>query len=354
MEKKISNASLGFQKNILNKFQGFDENDFARVIEEHKERYVVQNEQGSFSAEITGQLRFTASDRSDFPVVGDWVRIQIFDEDKALIHEVAHRERALTRQAVGRDAEVQYIASNIDTAFIVEAVNRDFNLNRMERYMTLCYDAGIRPVFILNKVDLISENKLEEMKFEIENRLFDIDLICTSATSSEGMSLMKAAIEEAKTYCFLGSSGVGKSSLINALFDDQFLVTGEIGEGTDRGKHTTTSRSLHVLPSGGILIDNPGTREVGMVSDNDGLSTTYSYIEELADQCRFSDCTHTHERGCAVIEAVNNDEIPEEAYQNYLRLGREQAHFESTVAERRKKGKDLARMVKDVKRLKNR
>ncbi|OHX68590.1 ribosome small subunit-dependent GTPase A [Flammeovirga pacifica] len=350
----MSNAALGFPKSILNNYQEFNENDFGRVIEEHKERYVVQNELGSFSAEITGQLRFTATDRSSFPVVGDWVRMQIFDEDKALVHEVVHRERALTRQAVGRDAEVQYIASNIDTAFIVEAVNRDFNLNRMERYMTLCYDAGIHPVFILNKVDLISEDRLEEMKFEIENRLFGMDLICTSATSTEGMSKLKDTIEEAKTYCFLGSSGVGKSSLINVLFDDQLLATGAIGDGNDRGKHTTTSRSLHVLPSGGILIDNPGTREVGMVSDNDGLSTTYAYIEDIAEDCRFSNCTHVHEKGCAVIEAVNNEEISEEAYQNYLRLGREQAHFESTVAERRKKGKDLARVIKDVKRLKNR
>ncbi|WP_211093162.1 ribosome small subunit-dependent GTPase A [Flammeovirga agarivorans] len=354
MESKITNASLGYNSNIQNNLGPLFQGEIARVVSEHKERYIVRNESGVYEAEITGQLRFTAEERSDYPIVGDWVSITEYDEGKALIHQVVYRDQVLKRQAVGKSGEAQYIASNIDVAFIVEGVNRDFNINRLERYMTLCYDANIQPVFILNKVDLVSDLELEEIKLEVENRLIGVEMLCTSVDQQIGIEQLTALIQEGKTYCFLGSSGVGKSSLINILLKDEMMTTGRIGERNDRGKHTTTYRSLFLMPSGGILIDNPGVREVGMVDSQHGLEHTFPLIQEKASQCRFSDCTHEHEKGCAVIEAVNSGEIPEDAYHNYMKLQKEQEHYESSELEKRRKGKALARMVKDAKRIKNR
>ena len=266
----ITLDQLGFNSTIYNSNSSVERQEWARVISEHRERYVVQNEEGTFDAEIMGHLRYTAEDRIDFPMVGDWVQIMPFDEGKALIQQVLYRENILKRQAVGKDGEAQYIASNIDEAFIVFSANRDFNLNRVERYVLLCYEANIQPSLILSKADLIDNETLVSMETEIFERFPELSLIITQKEDKEAVDHLRDAIFPQKTYCFLGSSGVGKSTLINLLLGSEKMLTLEIGDITNRGKHTTTHREVIVLPQGGVLIDNPGMREVGMTSSTDG------------------------------------------------------------------------------------
>ncbi|NME71035.1 ribosome small subunit-dependent GTPase A [Flammeovirga aprica] len=352
--KTNSLEQLGFNSNIYSTHSQLNREEWARVIAEHKERYLVQNEEGTFEAEIMGHLRFTAEDRTDFPMVGDWVQIMPFDEGKALIQQVLYRQNILKRQAIGKDGEAQYIASNIDKAFIVFSANRDFNLNRVERFVVLCYDANITPLLILSKADLVSQEDLHEMQLQILERFPELEVLTTKIDDEACIQELKLKIEQDKTYCFLGSSGVGKSTLVNLLLGEDKMLTLEIGTGTNRGKHTTTHRELSVMKDGGVLIDNPGMREVGMTSSSDAMEDAFPLIMELSEQCKFSDCTHQHEKGCAVIEAVHEGEISEEAYENFLKLNREQEHYASSEADKRKKGKSLAKMVKTVKQHKER
>ena len=236
----------------------------GRVILEHKERYMVRTEQGEINCELIGNLRFTAQRRSDFPAAGDWVAIQEYDTNKGLIHVIYPRENILERQAVGRNGEKQIIATNIDYGFIVQSVNRDYSINRLERYITICHSADIKPLIILNKIDLIGKNQLAGLLDEIDQRINDVSVFALSNLTGEGLDQIEPMIKSGKTYCLLGSSGVGKSSLINSLAGHTVMKTGGISEAIDRGKHITTHRELIVLESGGVIIDNPGIREVGI------------------------------------------------------------------------------------------
>ncbi|RDY62006.1 ribosome small subunit-dependent GTPase A [Flagellimonas nanhaiensis] len=327
--------------------------DVGRIISEHKERYVVKTETNEYDGEIIGNLRFSASSRADFPAVGDWVAISPYDEDKVLIHAILPRKTVLERQAVGKHGEKQIIATNIDFALIMQAVDRDFNVNRIERYLTICHTSKVKPIIVLNKIDLISEVELEGHIDEVRKRISDAPILAISNESQEGIQQLSNRIEKGKTYCLLGSSGVGKSTLLNSLMGKDLMRTGSIGLGTNRGKHVTTHRELRVLENGGILIDNPGMREVGIVDSSDGLEVTFDTIMELSKECKFKDCSHTTETGCAVISAVDNGEIDETSYDNYLRMEREKSHFEMTVAQKRKKDKDFGKMVKNFQKNKN-
>jgi ribosome biogenesis GTPase len=326
----------------------------GRVISEHKERYRVRNEKGEFEAEVVGNLRFTARGRSDFPAVGDWVAISEYEENKVLIHAIFPRRTVIEREAVGKQGEKQMIATNIDSAFIVQAVDRDFNINRIERYLTICYASGVKPVIILTKTDLIAKAQLEDILSSVKERVSEVPIIPISNETLAGHEALKNHIEKGLTYCLLGSSGVGKSTLMNHLSGRDLMQTGSISESTNKGRHVTSHRELIVLDSGGIIIDNPGMREVGIADASAGLDTTFEMIVSLSGQCRFHDCTHVHESGCAIREAVENGEIDQASYENYLRMEREKQHFESTVAERRKKDKDFGKMVKTVMKTKKR
>jgi ribosome biogenesis GTPase len=326
----------------------------GRVIAEHKERYVVSTETGELDAEITGNLRFSAKSRADFPAVGDWVALIPYDGNAAIIHQVLPRFSVLMRQAAGQQGEVQIIAANIDFAFIVQTVDRDFNINRLERYLTICYASKVEPVIVLTKTDLANEQRLAEISNSIKQRIRNVSLFTISNQTLIGFETLQQFIEKGKTYCMLGSSGVGKSTLLNNLAGKNVMKTGTISSHSDRGRHVTSHRELMVLENGGILIDNPGMREVGITETSGGLETTFDQILSLAENCRFKDCSHTSEAGCAVIEAVENGEIEQNAYDNFLKMEREKAHFESTVAERRKKGKELAKVVKNYKKDKKR
>ncbi len=323
--------------------------EIARITSEHKDRYTLKNNHGNWDGEIIGNLRFSAQSRGDFPVVGDWVLVSNYDDNKVLIHKIFSRKNVLKRQSVGKESEEQFIAANIDSAFIVESVNRDFNINRFERYITLCYEASIEPVLVLNKSDLIPIEKLEQLQELVKIRIPNVQLITTSCLSEDGISEMRKVISFGKTYCFLGSSGVGKSTLINLICGEEILHTNIIGDATQRGKHTTTHRELILLENGGVLIDNPGMRGVGIANASDGLDKTFYLIKQLAQNCKYNDCTHQYESGCAVKEAVDKGELDSESYQNYLRMLKENQHYQSSEMERKQKGKSLSKHIKQFK-----
>lgn len=332
---------------IENNLQDFE---IGRVIAEHKERYIVKTEKGDVDAEITGNLSYSAAGREDFPAVGDWVALSIFDSGTAIIHKVLPRFSVISRPAVGQHGQIQLIATNVDYAFLVQAVDRDFNLNRLERYLNICYSSGVEPLIVLTKTDLIDEHRLSELTDSVTQRIKSVPVLAVSNETQSGYPALAASIKKGKNYCFLGSSGVGKSSLVNNLSGRSKMKTAAISDSTQKGKHITTHRELVVLENGGILIDNPGMREVGVADSGQGLETTFDNIIRYARNCKFVDCTHTSELGCAVREALEEGEIDQDAYDNYQRMQREKAHFESTVAERRKKEKKFGKFMKDFKK----
>ncbi|MFH0759375.1 MAG: ribosome small subunit-dependent GTPase A [Bacteroidota bacterium] len=324
--------------------------EIGRVIAEHKERYIVRTSESEFDAEITGNIRFTAQSREDFPAVGDWVAIQMYESDFAIIHKILPRSSVLRRKAVGQFGEIQIIATNIDCAFLVQAVDRDFNINRLQRYLTICNASKVRPVIILSKIDLIDEDQLSEILKRIKIRINHVPVIPVSNQSLEGYDTITSSIEKGKTYCMLGSSGVGKSTLINNLSGKTIMRTDAISQSTHKGRHITSHRELIVLEKGGILIDNPGMKEVGITDSTGGSEITFDMIARLSENCKFKDCSHTNETGCSVLEAVDKGELDPASYDNYQKIRKEKAHFESTVAEKRKKDKEFGKFIKNFKK----
>jgi len=343
---------LGYNKNLerFRKQQNLDLFDVGRVILEHKDRYVVKTNTTEFDAELIGNLRFTAESRYDLPAVGDWVAISAYDENKALIHAVYPRHAIIERQSAGKSVQTQIIATNVDFGLIVQSVNRDFNINRLERYLTICNTSNVEPIIILSKIDLIEEQALNKHLDQIKERIKDIDIITISNQSNVGLDKIKAILEKGKTYCLLGSSGVGKSTLLNKLSGKELMNTAEISERIDRGKHVTSHRELVVLENGGIFIDNPGMREIGITNTSGGLEITFDEIVELSHRCKFNNCTHTSEDGCAIQNAVENGEIDSESYANFQKMEKERAFFESSAEEKKKKDKNFGKMIKSVKK----
>ncbi len=322
----------------------------SRVIIEHRERYTIQSEQGIFTAEITGNLRFSASSRLDFPAVGDWVKAMQVDAETAIILEILPRFSILQRQAIGQHGESQVIATNIDGAFIVQSFGHDFNLNRLERYLTICHGAGIEPYIILTKTDLTDPASVATHLEKIKGRVSDVPILPISSMTGEGYEELKALLKPENTYCFLGSSGVGKSTLVNGLLGEGYLKTSEVSTSTAKGRHTTSHRELIMLPNHGVIIDTPGMRELGMTDQAEGLEQTYEIIHELAETCRFKDCTHITEEGCAVLEALENDSLDAGLYENFMKLQREQEHYTATVREKRAKSKQQGKLYKSIQR----
>ena len=318
---------------------------FARVIAEHKGAYKVKNINGEYLAKITGRHKYKALSREDYPAVGDWVTITEIDNNKATIRRILPRKTILRKKYSNKE-ENQIIATNIDVAFIIESVDRDYNLNRFERYIILAKDSKIKPVIVLNKIDLISDEKLKFKVNQIKDRFNDVDIILSSATIKQGTEKLKEYIKRGKTYCFLGSSGVGKSSLINKLLEKNTIKTNKVSDYSQRGMHTTTSREIYILENGGILIDNPGTREVGIADSNAGIKDVFTDIEELSENCKYNDCSHTNEPGCAVLNAVESKKLDKNKYSNYIKLKKETEHYNMTGLEKRRKNRQFGKYVK--------
>lgn len=324
--------------------------EIGRIISEHKERYIVKTENGEFEAEITGNMRFSASSREDYPAVGDWVALTTYDSDYAVINKIIPRISIISRQAVGQFGEIQIIATNIDYALIVQSVDRDFNINRLERYLTICNSSKVSPIIVLTKTDLLQEQQMINILESIKQRISEIPVIPVSNETRNGYETLIKIIEKGKAYCMLGSSGVGKSTLMNNLSSKNIMRTDTISKSTNKGRHVTSHRELIVLDNGGILVDNPGMREVGIVDTSNGLETTFDNISRFSRNCKFKDCTHTHETGCSVLAAVEKGEIDKKSYENYLKMEKEKAHFESSIVEKRKKEKDFGKMMKNYKK----
>ncbi|HEX7493419.1 MAG TPA: ribosome small subunit-dependent GTPase A [Bacteroidales bacterium] len=343
-------SDLGYSTEIGSFMRDNNLSEFTvgRVTQEHRERYIVSTGEDEYDAEITGNLRFTADSRAGFPAVGDWVAMSLYDSNSAIIHKVLPRKTVLERQAVGKTGEKQIISSNIDVALIIQSIDNNFNINRLERYLAICYASGIEPILIISKIDLSSDAEIRYVMNNLETREKKIKTILLSNISMKGMDEIMEFLQKGKTYCVVGSSGVGKSTLINNLLKKNILKTGAISESTNKGKHVTSHRELFVLENGGIIIDTPGMKELGMIENSDGVRTTFEEIFNLSLSCKFPDCTHTTEAGCAILEALNCGSIDKETLENFRRIVREQQRFQSTIAEKRKKDREFGKMAKSI------
>lgn len=350
--EKLTLNDLGYNADLEHYCKDNNLKSFTigRIISEHKDRYVVKTEIKEYDSELIGNLRFTADNRYDLPAVGDWVAVSEYDENKALIHAIFPRHSIIERQAVGKTGQIQIIATNIDYGLIVQSVNRDFSINRLERYLTICNASKVKPLIVLSKIDLIDELALETILTQIKERIKDVPLIAISSQTQIGLDELEGIISKGKTYCLLGSSGVGKSTLLNKIAGEELMTTNAISQSIDRGKHVTSHRELHVLKNGGILIDNPGMREVGLSDSNSGLEMTFDDIVKLSFDCKFKDCTHTNEKGCAILEALDSGHIDSNSYSNFQKMQREQAHFNASQVEKKQKDKSFGKMVREVKK----
>jgi ribosome biogenesis GTPase len=264
----------------------------------------------------------------------------------AIIHEVLPRKTFLRRKAAGKKTDYQIIASNIDSAFIMQSCDHNFNIPRMERYLIMVNDGRIEPIILLSKTDLISAQELENRISALRQAQIHAPVIAFSNTDPEGILKVQEALHTGKTYCLLGSSGVGKTTLLNHLLGKEAFETNPVREKDSRGRHTTTRRQLTVLENGALLIDTPGMRELGLMGVGASIDDSFSDIQELSKNCRFSDCTHTSEPGCAIAQALATHALDEERYKNYTKLLKESAFHEMSYIERRKKDKQFGKMVK--------
>ncbi|MCL4517391.1 MAG: ribosome small subunit-dependent GTPase A [Firmicutes bacterium] len=322
----------------------------ARVASEYQDIYRLYTEQGEVLAKVSGKLRFQARGRQDFPAVGDWVAINTGANGAPAENEVANQtainpsqaaitpNQAVTIQAVlprrskfsrklaGRTTEEQVVAANVNTVFLVTALNGDFNPRRMERYLTMAWESGANPVIILNKADLCDNVELKIA--ESAAVAIGAPIHAISCTREEGLDALAPYLKKGCTVALLGSSGVGKSTLVNRLVGDDIRQVRDVRGGDDRGRHTTTNRDLIRLPQGGLIIDTPGMRELQLWDADKGLQDTFEDIAALAGQCRFRDCRHRSEPGCAVQEALISGELDSGRYESYRKLQKELAYLD--------------------------
>ena len=327
------------------------EYSLARVTAVNKDNYTIRNEEAEIPAEVTGKLMYGAASNLDLPAVGDWIYVQYFNEDTfAIIHEILPRKSLLKRKAAGKKIEYQLIASNIDFAFIMQSADVDFNLRRLERYLIMVNESHIQPVILLSKSDLITPQNLKKEILEIKNTNPGCEILAFSNKTGKGLGEIKKILKQGKTYCLLGSSGVGKTTLINRLIGEDVFATGAVREKDGKGIHITARRQLIILDQGGMIIDTPGMRELGNIGAQTGLEATFKDILALAQDCHFKDCTHINEPGCAVIKAVKDGKLSEKRYQNYLKTRKESEFYEMSYIERRDKDKKFGKFIKVAKK----
>jgi ribosome biogenesis GTPase len=317
----------------------------ARVTAVDRTGYVIRDEHGELTAELTGRLRFDAESSIDLPCVGDWVCARYQDaRSHATIHGVLPRKSFLRRKAPGKDIDFQMIAANIDVAFVIQSCHFDFNVRRLERYLVMVREGHVEPVLLLTKIDLVDALELESLIGRIRLAGIEERIVTLSNVTGAGLDQVRELLVPGRTYCLLGSSGVGKTTLINRLAVGSGLETRGVSH-TGEGRHTTTRRQLVVLEGGALLIDMPGMRELGMLGVSEGLDDTFADIGELAKNCRFADCGHSSEPGCAVRAAIERHDLGEERLQDYRKLSKESAFHDLSYVERRKKDRDFGRIV---------
>ncbi len=312
------------------------EQRIARVTAVDRGWYTVRNEAGEVAAQATGKFLHTTESTSDMPCVGDWVCVHYDSEDAASIHAILPRKSFLRRKSAGKDIQLQMIAANIDVAFIVQACQDDFNVPRLERYLVMVSEGQVEPVLVLAKTDLVSADALAQLIAEIRGAGISARIIALSNVTGAGLEQVKELMGLGKTYCLLGSSGVGKSTLINRLTGLDTLKTGRVSA-SGEGRHTTVRRQLIVLEQGGMIIDTPGMREIGIFAASEGMDDNFDDIKELSRSCRFSNCSHRNEPGCAVLQAIKGGSLPLARYGNYVKLKQESELNETSYSDKRKK-----------------
>jgi ribosome biogenesis GTPase len=322
---KANLYKVGLTERFVQQATMFEGLHLARVSVQHRDLYKVVTETGEIQAEISGKLGYIARDNSDYPVVGDWVMVDRVDDSggNAIIHHILHRKSAFTRKAAGTSNQIQVVSANIDIVFICMSLNNNFNLRRLERYLAIAWDSMATPVVVLTKSDLCDD--VAAKLSAVHSVAIGVDVLVTSCKGEGGYQTVAEYIGKGKTAVFIGSSGVGKSTLINCMVGVEILTTNEI-DADDKGRHTTTHRQLISLPNGGVIIDTPGMRELQIESAN--LSKSFIDIDELAQNCRFSNCTHQNEPGCAVREAINTGIIAADRLDSYNKLQTEMKYQE--------------------------
>ena len=349
MENKMDIKDYGLKNNLT------EDSDkiVARIIAVHKDRYEIVCNNGQGFAKIKRGIYYDNPD-SIYPTTGDFVLIEWNDSGDSMIYETLKRESSFSRTASSSDRNKelhnqheQLVAANFDYVFIMQSVNNNFNINRIERYLSLAWKSGGIPVIILTKSDLVSN--IQKYIDEVQDVAFGVDVYAVSTITKEGLDDIKKYFTKGNTIVFLGSSGVGKSTLVNTLYGKEVMKTSEIREDDSRGRHTTTSRNLIMLPNGAMVIDTPGMRELGMWDAEAGISKTFSDVEQYIGMCKYTDCTHTNEPGCKILEAIENGELSKERFEQYLKLQKESRYntdSEQYLRDKREKFKTISKMKK--------
>ncbi|MDZ5473114.1 ribosome small subunit-dependent GTPase A [Bacillus sp. 31A1R] len=344
--------SLGFNEYVKNEFEKFESQDVlvGRVALEHKRLYRVWTDEGELLCEVSGKFSYEASSREDYPAVGDWVVIKArVYEQKGTILAVLPRKSKFSRKVAGQTTDEQIVATNVDTVFLVNSLNDDLNLRRLERYLLLTWESGANPVIVLTKADL--SNDVAEKMAEVESVALGVPVISVSVVNGIGLEQLQTFLKPGETIALLGSSGVGKSTLTNYFVGEEKQKVQGIREDDDKGRHTTTHRELILTPSGAILIDTPGMREIQLWESESGLAESFSDIEILAEDCRFRDCKHDDEPGCAVRTAIEEGQFDQDRLISYKKLLKELAFLDRKMdkraqAEEKKKWKNITKHVK--------
>jgi ribosome biogenesis GTPase len=323
--------------------------DLARVAAVHKDRYTLSNGEADIQSELIGKIMFSASSPLDYPAVGDWVLANFYDENTfAIIHEILPRKSLLKRKTPGKKVDFQLIAANIDVAFVVQSLNENFNLRRLERYLVMVNESNIQPIVLLSKSDLLASEDIADKINDIQEAMPDLQVIPFSNENEFGLDSAREIMQPGLTYCLLGSSGVGKTTLLNNLIGEARFKTKIVSKKESKGRHATTHRQLIKLDWGALVVDTPGMRELANFSVTTGLEETFSEIIKLAEDCQFNDCTHVEEKGCAVLGAVENGLVSADRYQNYIKMNKESNYNEMTYLEKRKKDKQFGKHCKSV------
>jgi len=321
----------------------------ARIVSVHKDSYTVTKGAEDIFAELSGNLLYSTKSASDLPTTGDWVYADFYDDDThAIIYGVFPRKTLLKRKAAGKLVDIQLIAANIDVAFIIQSLNDNFNLRRLERYLVMVNESGIKPVILLSKCDLVPKEEVDEIKENVLGIAPQTTVMEFSNLNRKNIDSVANSLKSGFSYCLLGSSGVGKTTLLNSLIGNDKFETLSVSKIQSKGRHTTTSRQLVRLESGAMIIDTPGMRELGNMSVDDGLDETFSEILELSQSCKFSNCSHTNEKGCVILAAIKAGDLSEQRYQNYLKMKKESEFNQMSYLEKRKKDKSLGKLIKST------
>jgi ribosome biogenesis GTPase len=344
-------AAIGFDKWFQDKLDPYGVGGLepARVVAVHKDGYMINSGEHDVSAELLGKILYGANSPLDYPAVGDWVLVKFYDQTTfSIIHKILPRKSLLKRKTPGKKIDFQLIAANIDTAFIIQSLDNNFNLRRLERYLVMVNENNIRPIVLLSKSDLLTSEDIENRVRDIKTIMPSLHIQPFSNKIGSGLQKVKDLLTYGRTYCLLGSSGVGKTTLLNNLVGESIFTTKTVRKKDAKGRHATTCRQLIALDGGAFVVDTPGMRELGNFGVNAGLAKTFTEIAALTSTCQFNDCTHVTEKGCAVINAVKAGRLSEKRYQNFIKMNKESAYNEMSYFQKRQKDKQFGKFCKSV------